>query len=65
VGKVEHDESLLTAVGTRTDGFIEELFVNKTGQHVKCGRAAFRPIARKLISPNRPIVAMRAGKDGA
>ena len=31
---MEHDEALLTIVAVRTDGYIEDLFVNKTGQHV-------------------------------
>ena len=42
VGRIEHDESLLTIVAIRTDGFIEELFVSKTGQHVKLGEPLFR-----------------------
>jgi hypothetical protein len=31
----------LTVVALRTDGFIEDLFVNKTGQHVKEGEPPF------------------------
>lgn len=41
-GTVEHDESLLTIFTVRSDGYIEELFVNKTGQHVKAGEPLFR-----------------------
>ena len=37
VGRVEHDETLLTIVSMRSDGYIEDLFVNKTGQHVQEG----------------------------
>jgi Cu(I)/Ag(I) efflux system membrane fusion protein len=37
-----HDESRLTIVTMRSDGFIEELFVNKTGQHVHAGEPLFR-----------------------
>ena len=44
VGRVEHDEALLTIVTVRSDGYIEELFVNKTGQHVKEGRAPLPPL---------------------
>ena len=44
VGRVEHDEALLTIVTVRSDGYIEELFVNKTGQHVEEGRAALPPL---------------------
>lgn len=42
VGTVAHDETRLTIVTVRSDGFIEELFVNKTGQHVKAGEPLFR-----------------------
>ena len=37
-----HDESRLTIVTMRSDGFIEDLFVNKTGQHVHAGEPLFR-----------------------
>jgi membrane fusion protein, copper/silver efflux system len=42
VGTVEHDESRLTIVTVRSDGFIEDLFVNRTGQHVQAGEPLFR-----------------------
>jgi membrane fusion protein, copper/silver efflux system len=42
VGTLEHDESRLTIVTMRSDGFIEDLFVNKTGQHVHAGEPLFR-----------------------
>jgi membrane fusion protein, copper/silver efflux system len=42
VGTVHHDESLLTVVTVRSDGYIEDLFVNKTGQHVEKGEPLFR-----------------------
>jgi membrane fusion protein, copper/silver efflux system len=41
-GIVEHDESLLTVVAVRSDGYVEELFVNKTGQRVEKGQPLFR-----------------------
>jgi membrane fusion protein, copper/silver efflux system len=42
VGTVVHDESRLTIVAMRSEGFIEDLFVNKTGQHVHEGEPLFR-----------------------
>jgi Cu(I)/Ag(I) efflux system membrane fusion protein len=42
VGTVMHDESRLTIVTMRSDGFVEELFVSKTGQHVRAGQPLFR-----------------------
>jgi Cu(I)/Ag(I) efflux system membrane fusion protein len=61
VGQIEHDETLLTVVTLRTDGFIEELFVNKTGQHVSKGEPLFRVYSPQIQSAQTDlIVAMRA-----
>ena len=61
VGRIEHDEFLLTIVTLRTDGFIEELFVNKTGQHVRKGEPLFRVYSPQIQSAQTDlIVAMRA-----
>ena len=61
VGRIEHDESLLTIVALRTDGFIEELFVSKTGQHVKLGEPLFRLYSPQIqLAQSDLIVAMRA-----
>jgi Cu(I)/Ag(I) efflux system membrane fusion protein len=67
---VEHDETLLTIVSLRTDGFIEDLFVNKTGQHVKKGEPLFRLYSSQIqLAQSDLIVAMHAqggrlGSDG-
>jgi membrane fusion protein, copper/silver efflux system len=42
VGTVMHDESRLTIVTMRSDGFVEDLFVSKTGEHVHAGQPLFR-----------------------
>jgi Cu(I)/Ag(I) efflux system membrane fusion protein len=42
VGTVMHDESRLTIVTMRADGFVEDLFVSRTGQHVHAGEPMFR-----------------------
>src|SRR5262249_30651151 len=42
VGTVAHDETRLTIVTMRSEGYIEDLFVNKTGQHVHAGEPLFR-----------------------
>ena len=61
VGRVEHDEALLTIVALRTDGFIEDLFVNKTGQHVKEGEPLFRLYSSQIqLAQSDLIVAVRA-----
>jgi membrane fusion protein, copper/silver efflux system len=42
VGTVERDETRLTIVTLRSEGFIEDLFVSRTGQHVRAGEPLFR-----------------------
>jgi Cu(I)/Ag(I) efflux system membrane fusion protein len=60
-GRIEHDETLLTVVTLRTDGFIEQLFVNKTGQHVNKGEALFRVYSPQIQSAQTDlIVAVRS-----
>jgi Cu(I)/Ag(I) efflux system membrane fusion protein len=45
-----HDESRLTIVTMRSDGYIEELFVNKTGEHVHAGDPLFRVYSPEIVS---------------
>jgi len=60
-GMVAHDESLLTVVTVRSDGYIEDLFVDKTGQHVKAGEPLFRFYSPQIqLAQVDLIVAMRA-----
>jgi Cu(I)/Ag(I) efflux system membrane fusion protein len=49
VGTVMHDEARLTIVTMRSDGFIEDLFVNKTGQHVHTGEPLFRVYSPDIV----------------
>jgi Cu(I)/Ag(I) efflux system membrane fusion protein len=61
VGRVEHDETLLTIVSMRSDGYIEDLFVNKTGQHVKKGDPLFRVYSPQIQQAQTDLIsAMRA-----
>ncbi len=66
VGTVDHDETRLTIVTLRSEGYIEDLFVSKTGQHVHAGEPLFRiyspDIQRAQIDL---IVAMRSVQRGA
>jgi Cu(I)/Ag(I) efflux system membrane fusion protein len=50
IGTVTHDESRLTVVAMRSDGYIEELFVDKTGQHVHAGDPLFRVYSPDIVS---------------
>jgi Cu(I)/Ag(I) efflux system membrane fusion protein len=49
VGTVVHDESRLTVVAMRSDGYVEELFVNKTGEHVHAGDPLFRVYSPEIV----------------
>jgi Cu(I)/Ag(I) efflux system membrane fusion protein len=42
IGTVMHDEGRLTVVALRSDSYIEELFVSRTGEHVHEGQPLFR-----------------------
>jgi Cu(I)/Ag(I) efflux system membrane fusion protein len=60
-GTVRHDESRLWAVTVRSDGYIEELFVNKTGQHVGKGEPLFRFYSPQIqLAQADLLVAVRA-----
>jgi Cu(I)/Ag(I) efflux system membrane fusion protein len=48
VGTVMHDESRLTVVTMRSDGFVEDLFVSRTGQHVHAGEPLFRVYSAEI-----------------
>jgi membrane fusion protein, copper/silver efflux system len=61
VGTVKHDESRATVVTMRSEGFIEELFVSKTGQHVHAGEPLFRVYSAQIQQAQTDfMVAMRA-----
>ncbi|HKA65338.1 MAG TPA: efflux RND transporter periplasmic adaptor subunit [Methyloceanibacter sp.] len=61
VGTVQHDESLLWIVTVRSDGFIEDLMVNKTGQHVEKGEPLFRFYSPQIqLAQADLLVALRA-----
>jgi membrane fusion protein, copper/silver efflux system len=69
VGTLAHDESRLTIVTMRSEGYIEDLFVNKTGQHVQAGEPLFRvyspDIQRAQIDLMVAIRAMQRGVSGS
>jgi Cu(I)/Ag(I) efflux system membrane fusion protein len=60
-GTVRHDETRLWAVTVRSDGYVEELFVNKTGQHVREGDPLFRFYSPQIqLAQADLLVAVRA-----
>lgn len=48
VGTVKYDERRLTVVAVRSEGYIEDLFVNTTGQVVKAGQPLFRIYSKDI-----------------
>ena len=61
IGTIEHDESSLRIVTVRSDGYVEDLFVNKTGQHVKEGEPLFRFYSPQIqLAQADLVVAMRS-----
>jgi Cu(I)/Ag(I) efflux system membrane fusion protein len=62
VGTVAHDETRLAIVTTRSDGFIEDLFVDKTGQHVKAGQPLFRLYSSEIQRAQADLLVARAAQ---
>jgi membrane fusion protein, copper/silver efflux system len=61
IGTIKHDESLLWIVTVHSDGYIEDLFVNKTGQHVRQGEPLFRFYSPQIqLAQADLLVALRA-----
>jgi Cu(I)/Ag(I) efflux system membrane fusion protein len=61
VGTVQHDESLMWVVTVRSDGYVEDLFVNRTGQHVRKGEPLFRFYSAQIqLAQADLLVALRA-----
>jgi len=66
VGTIQHDESRLWIVTVRSDGYVEDLFVNKTGQHVRAGEPLFRFYSPQIqVAQADLMVALRAHRRGA
>lgn len=66
VGAVKIDERRLTIVTLRSDGYIENLFVNTTGQYVRAGDPLFRVYSPQIQQVQIDLlVAMRSVQLGA
>ena len=60
-GTIKHDESKLWVVTVRSDGYVEDLFVNRTGQQVVEGQPLFRFYSSQIqLAQADLLVAMRA-----
>lgn len=63
VGTVQHDESLMWVVTVRSEGYVEDLFVNRTGQHIRKGEPLFRFYSPQIqLAQADLLVALRADR---
>jgi Cu(I)/Ag(I) efflux system membrane fusion protein len=64
VGTVKYDERRLTIVTLRADGYIEDLFVNATGQSVHAGDPLFRVYSKEIQMAQADLI-VSAGVKGS
>lgn len=64
VGTVAIDERRLTIVTLRSDGYIEDLFVNTTGQSVHAGEPLFRVYSPQIQQAQIDLLAVGTGQRG-
>jgi membrane fusion protein, copper/silver efflux system len=61
VGNVDYDEQRLTHINLRISGWVEDLFVDTTGQFVKKGQPLFTLYSQELVSAqDEYLLAMKA-----
>jgi len=61
VGTVKPDETRVTVVAMRSEGYVEDLFVSRTGQHVEAGEPLFRVYSAQIQQAQIDLLtAMRA-----
>jgi Cu(I)/Ag(I) efflux system membrane fusion protein len=59
VGTIMHDEGRITVVAMRSEGFIEDLFVNRAGQHVHAGEPLFRVYSNDIVRAQSDLSVLR------
>jgi Cu(I)/Ag(I) efflux system membrane fusion protein len=66
VGRIMHDESRLAVVAMRSEGYVEELFVSKTGEHVHAGQSLFRVYSPEIQKTQIEVLYVAgSSQDGA
>jgi Cu(I)/Ag(I) efflux system membrane fusion protein len=60
VGTVMHDEGRITVVAMRSEGFVEDLFVSRTGQHVHAGDPLFRVYSNDIVRAQSDLSVLRS-----
>lgn len=64
VAVVVPDESRVSEIHTRVAGWIEELYVNKTGQSVRAGQALASIFSRELLAAQNELFALKRSPSG-
>lgn len=63
-GRITYDESLLTTINARTEGWVEELFVNRTGDFVKADTILLDLYSPQLVSSQQEyLLALKAWEE--
>lgn len=63
VGRVEINERLIAQVNIKIEGWIEQLFVNTTGEHVKKGQILFTLYSPELVATQQEyLLALQSAK---
>ena len=63
VGRVEIDERLIAQVNIKIEGWIEQLYVNTTGEHVKKGQILFTLYSPELVATQQEyLLALQSAK---
>lgn len=56
VGRIEYDESRLTTVNTKFEGWIEKLYINYTGRYVKKGEPLAEIYSPELVATQQEFI---------
>lgn len=63
VGRVEIDERLIAQVNIKIEGWIKQLYVNTTGEHVKKGQILFTLYSPELVATQQEyLLALQSAK---
>jgi len=64
VGRIEFDESRVTTVNMKFDGWIERLYVTETGQYVRAGQPLFAIYSPELVAGQEEYLQIFRGTAG-
>ena len=65
IGRIDYDESAVRVINTKVEGWVEKLYVDKTGQEVKVGQPLFELYAPELYTAQQDYIIAMHQRDGA